>query len=86
MSSVLKIITCGRGLPIRCNDEDIAVDSQVFAITTAGINAYGAGWPLMEEPLYYRPWLFNSQYTCGNLDLLCLTHTLYRVEEKCDAI
>lgn len=46
-----------RGRAITANNEDIRIDSQVFAISTAYIQSYRSRGQLFEKLLDYRPWL-----------------------------
>lgn len=70
-------------LPIRANDEDVAVHSHVFAISAASIKTHRASWKVLQEALDYRPWLGCCQSSFVTLyEWIKATHTLYLVEEK----
>ena len=46
-----------RGRAVTANNEDIRIDGQVFAVSTANVESYRSGSQLLEELFNYRPWL-----------------------------
>ena len=70
-------------IPVRGDDENVPIDSQVLSIPAAHIQAHRTRREATQKLIDHRPWLHvvNS----GKHDVRA-RQTLYRVAEKCEAI